>query len=119
MPTTRKRDLHSFVADRVQLGATIYTDELASYRGLPNHATVNHGVGRYVSEQAHVNGMESFWSMMKRGRPADRGLAGRAHGPAVELQRCADAGTAPHPSRLRPKRAGGSRHGWSPTMRRP
>ena len=67
VPTTRKRDLHSFVADRVQLGATLYTDELASYRGLPNHATVNHGVGRYVSEQAHVNGMESFWSMMKRG----------------------------------------------------
>ena len=26
-------------------------------RGLPNHATVNHGVGRYVSEQAHVNGI--------------------------------------------------------------
>ena len=67
VPTTRKRDLHSFVANRVQLGATLYTDELASYRGLPNHATVNHGVGRYVSEQAHVNGMESFWSMMKRG----------------------------------------------------
>ena len=65
--TTRKRELHSFVAARVELGATIYTDELASYRGLPNHATVNHGVGRYVSEQAHVNGMESFWALMKRG----------------------------------------------------
>ena len=28
---------------------------------------MNHTVGRYVSDQAHVNGMESFWSMMKRG----------------------------------------------------
>jgi transposase-like protein len=67
VPSTRKRDLHSFVAARVELGATIYTDELASYRGLPNHRAVNHGVGQYVSRQAHVNGMESFWAMMMRG----------------------------------------------------
>ena len=65
--TRRKRDLHRFVAARVELGATIYTDELASYRGLPNHRTVNHGVGQFVSRQAHVSGMESFWAMMKRG----------------------------------------------------
>ena len=67
VPTTRKRDRHGFVAARVELGATIYTDELASYRGLPNHRTVNHGVGQFVSRQAHVSGMESFWAMMKRG----------------------------------------------------
>ncbi len=65
--TTQRRELHGFVADRVELGATIYTDEAAAYRGLPNHATVNHGVGQYVAAQAHVNGMESFWAMMKRG----------------------------------------------------
>ena len=64
---TTKRELHRFVADRVELGADIYTDELASYRGLPNHAAVKHGTGQYVSGQAHVNGMESFWAMMKRG----------------------------------------------------
>lgn len=63
----RKRELHRFVADRVELGSAIYTDELASYQGLPNHETVNHSVGHYVSGQAHVNGMESFWAMMKRG----------------------------------------------------
>ena len=28
---------------------------------------VNHSVGEYVREKAHVNGMESFWSMLKRG----------------------------------------------------
>lgn len=38
-----------------------------SYQGLPNHASVNHGVGEYVRQQAHTNGLESFWSMMKRG----------------------------------------------------
>ena len=67
--TMRKREPHSFVAGRVELGATIYTHELATYRGLPNPAQVNHGVGQYVSEQAHVNvnAMESFLAMMKRG----------------------------------------------------
>ena len=65
--STRKRELQTFVARRVDVAAEVYTDELASYRGLPNHRTVNHTVGRYVSDQAHVNGMESFWSIMKRG----------------------------------------------------
>ena len=64
---TRKRELQSFVAHRVELGADLYTDELASYRGLPNHHAVKHGVGQYVDGQAHVNGMESFWALMKRG----------------------------------------------------
>ena len=67
VPTTRKRELQSFVAQRVDLGADVYTDDLQSYRGLPNHRAVQHGIGEYVSEQAHVNGMESFWAMMKRG----------------------------------------------------
>ena len=28
---------------------------------------MNHGVGKWVDGQAHTNGMESFWSLMKRG----------------------------------------------------
>ena len=31
------------------------------------HEAVCHSVGEYVRDQAHVNGMESFWSMLKRG----------------------------------------------------
>ena len=65
--STKTGDLQSFVARRVELGADLYTDELASYRGLPNHHTVNHGIGKWVDGQVHVNGMESFWAMMKRG----------------------------------------------------
>ena len=30
------------------------------------HDTVKHSVGEYVDEQIHINGMESFWSMLKR-----------------------------------------------------
>ncbi|MDD9996983.1 MAG: IS1595 family transposase [Rhodospirillaceae bacterium] len=65
--STTKRELHGFVAARVELGSTIYTDDLQSYRGLPNHGAVKHSVGQYVAGQAHTNGMESFWAMMKRG----------------------------------------------------
>ena len=32
-----------------------------------DHETVCHSVGEYVRGQAHVNGIESFWSMLKRG----------------------------------------------------
>ena len=59
--------LRGFVQDNGADGATIYTDEAAAYSGLPNRESVKHGVGEYVREQAHINGMESFWSMLKRG----------------------------------------------------
>ena len=60
--------LQGFVADQANPGARVYTDEAAAYRGMDNpHVAVCHSVGEYVREQAHTNGMESFWSMLKRG----------------------------------------------------
>ena len=59
--------LKEFVLDQVADGAKVYTDEHAGYRGLPNHQAVNHSVKEYVDGQAHTNGIESFWSMLKRG----------------------------------------------------
>ena len=59
--------LKGFVAEHTAEGATVYTDEASAYTGLANREAVAHGVGEYVSGQAHVNGMESFWSMLKRG----------------------------------------------------
>ena len=32
-----------------------------------DHAAVKHGVGEYVNGQAHTNGIENFWSVLKRG----------------------------------------------------
>ena len=31
-----------------------------------DHEAVNHSVGEYVDGMAHTNGIESFWSMLKR-----------------------------------------------------
>ena len=59
-----------FVARRTKLGSTVYTDESAAYNALAphyGHEAVNHSIGEYVRGQAHTNGIESFWSMLKRG----------------------------------------------------
>ena len=59
--------LRGFVADRTARDAKVYTDEHAAYRGLPNHEAVKHSIGEYVRDQAHTNGVESFWALLKRG----------------------------------------------------
>lgn len=66
IPNTRKATLQPLVLDNTEQGATIYTDENVSYKGLPNHKSVNHKGGQYVDEMAHTNGIESFWSLFKR-----------------------------------------------------
>lgn len=64
--STDKATLQGFVAGKAAKGAAIYTDEAAAYRGLPNHQAVHHAVSKYVNGQIHTNGIESFWSMLKR-----------------------------------------------------
>ena len=63
---TDKPTLHGFIGENVASGAKIYTDEARAYLGLPNHASVTHSAGQYVDGQIHTNGVESFWSMLKR-----------------------------------------------------
>ena len=57
------------VQSRVAKGADVYTDEHKSYEKLAgmNHEAVNHNIGEYVRSEAHTNGLESFWSLFKRG----------------------------------------------------
>ena len=65
---TDKETLQGFVQDWADLQATVYTDEAGAYETLPfDHETVKHSVGEYVRGKAHTNGVESFWSMLKRG----------------------------------------------------
>ena len=70
VPDTSGDTLQKFVITSVAHGATLYTDDNLSYRGLSrlyDHASVRHSVGEYVRGQAHTNGIESFWSLLKRG----------------------------------------------------
>ena len=65
---TDKETLQGFVSDRVDTEATVFSDDFKSYHGLPyEHKTVKHSVGQYVNGQAHTNGIESFWSLLKKG----------------------------------------------------
>ena len=67
--TTRK-ELVGFIQERVKPNATVFTDDLKSYSRLWldfNHASVRHSVREYVRGQAHTNGIESFWALLKRG----------------------------------------------------
>ena len=48
------------------VGAKVYTDDASAYDGLENREAVRHSVAEYVRGQAHTNGVESFWSMLKR-----------------------------------------------------
>lgn len=60
------KTLQGFVAGVASPGATIYTDGNTAYDGLPNRQAVHHSVGQYVDGKAHTNGIESFWSILKR-----------------------------------------------------
>ena len=67
---TDTANVAGFVASQTKLGAKVYTDQAKVYKALSpffDHESVNHSVSEYVREQAHTNGMESFWSMLKRG----------------------------------------------------
>ncbi len=61
--------LQGFVRDHAAAAAVVYTDEHGAYAGLSadfEHEAVRHSTGEYVRGQAHTQGIESFWSMLKR-----------------------------------------------------
>jgi hypothetical protein len=65
---TTKETLHAEIKAAVETGSTIYTDSHGGYGGLANeyvHEVVNHAE-EYVRGKVHTNGMENFWSLLKR-----------------------------------------------------
>ena len=65
---TDAKTLQGFVVAAALAGATVYTDDHKGYHGLPfEHEAVKHSISEFVRDQAHTNGIESFWSMLKRG----------------------------------------------------
>jgi len=65
----RKAELQKQVREHVEASAAIFTDELKSYDGVETdhqHSVINHAV-EYVNGNIHTNGMENFWSLLKRG----------------------------------------------------
>lgn len=66
--STDKESIHTFLGKNVKAGATVYHDNHRSYQSIPfHHEAVNHTAKQYVDGMAHTNGIESVWSMLKRG----------------------------------------------------
>lgn len=66
--STDKPTLQGFVQEHTEPFTQVYTDEAAAYRGINRpHEAVKHGAKEYVRGEAHTNGMESHWAMLKRG----------------------------------------------------
>jgi transposase-like protein len=69
IPNRKKATLQAEVKKHVEAGAALYTDFLLSYDGLAGdyaHQVVDHAV-QYVDGQVHTNGLENYWSLLKRG----------------------------------------------------
>lgn len=67
---THQKSVEPVVTTYVKKGAVIYTDEWSAYNNLGNryeHSIVNHSVKEYVKGMTHTNGIEGFWSILKRG----------------------------------------------------
>ena len=65
---TDAKTMQGFVLASALTGATVYTDDHKGYHGLPfEHQAVKPSISEYVRDQAHTNGIEAFWSMLKRG----------------------------------------------------
>ena len=59
--------LQGFVVENVDIDAKVYSDQATAYEGLAHeHESVKHSVHEYVKGEIHTNGVESFWSMLKR-----------------------------------------------------
>lgn len=60
--------LQGFVHDATEQDALVYTDEARAYDGLRRaRRVVKHSIREYVDGEAHTNGMESHWALLKRG----------------------------------------------------
>jgi len=65
----KRRTVIPIIRESVEKGSTIYTDYLATYRVLADeyiHQIVDHAE-TYVKGRVHTNGLENFWSLLKRG----------------------------------------------------
>ncbi len=69
VPNRKRHALQAEVKKHVKAGSALYTDALLSYEGLAGeyaHKVVDHAVN-YVDGKVHTNGLENFWSLLKRG----------------------------------------------------
>jgi transposase-like protein len=68
VPNWKRETLQAEVLNNVRYGSKLYSDDAVAYDGLKEkyiHEVVNHAE-EYVRGQVHTNGLENFWSLLKR-----------------------------------------------------
>jgi transposase-like protein len=70
IPGIQRNVLQDLILENVSKGSAVYSDGLREYMGLGAmgfvHDTVSH-IEEYVRGEVHTNGIENFWSLLKRG----------------------------------------------------
>jgi transposase-like protein len=70
VPNVKRETLQNEILNQIEGKSTIYSDGWSGYNGLKAqefiHETVNH-IDQYVKGQVHTQGIENFWSLLKRG----------------------------------------------------
>lgn len=70
LPGIKRDVLMNAILDNIEKGSTVYSDGLAEYKFLKTknfiHETVNH-LNEYVRGEVHTQGIENYWSLLKRG----------------------------------------------------
>lgn len=67
LPDTTTATIMDFLASTIDQETILYSDEHPAYRGWGNHSSVNHSAKQFVDGMIHTNGIESVWSVLKRG----------------------------------------------------
>lgn len=69
LPEVKRETLQNEILNNVSKASPIYTDSLPAYKSLEAqefiHEAVNH-MKEYVRGEVHTNGLENFWSLLKR-----------------------------------------------------
>ncbi len=69
VPNVKRETLQNAILEQIEKGSTVYTDRYTAYDQLAAqefiHETVTH-IDEYVRGQVHTQGIENFWSLLKR-----------------------------------------------------
>jgi transposase-like protein len=68
VPSRQRKHLEAVAAEHIEPGANVITDEFTAYYRFPDsytHEVINH-IESYVNGHVHTNGIENFWSLLKR-----------------------------------------------------
>lgn len=80
VPDASKKQLQQVIRGKVDIGSIIHSDGWRGYNGLVDvgyekHYRVHHGKNEFARGNAHINGIESFWSFAKRRLTKFNGIA--------------------------------------------